>query len=362
QLATPYLIVPLNNAQFVCMATSFSWTSVQNAASYSIQISEDEEFNSIKIDSSNIINTSFFIAPDEALERGTNYFWRVNSSNGIETSEWSVVWSFYTDNLFTIFPNLTSPEFGYPSTPIPTYFNWDDIYICQNWSTEGYVIQISTNPEFTNLIIDEITYTSQYNTSNLEYGTTYYWRVWAFLGSINTDWNFGVFTTESAPVSNIDIPLQSGWNLISSNVIPEEPAMESVFEGTNNIVLVKNGAGQIYSPAFGINEIGNWNVEAGYYVYTNGGSILNISGTEVNPALQGIELNAGWNLVSYLRNSSMDIQQALSSISSNLIMVKNNSGGIYHPGYGINTLGEMQPGQGYWIYISSPALLIYPEN
>jgi len=138
--------------------------------------------------------------------------------------------------------------------------------------------------------------------------------------------------------------------------------MESVFEGMNNIVLVKNGAGQIYSPSFGINQIGDWNFEAGYYVYTNSSSILNITGTEVNPVLQGIQLNPGWHLISYLRNSPMNAQLALASITSNLIIAKNNLGGFYHPGFGINTLGDMQPGQAYWLYISSPVLLTYPEN
>ncbi len=97
------------------------------------------------------------------------------------------------------------------------------------------------------------------------------------------------------------------------------------------------------------------------YVYTTA-QYINISGAEVIPSQQGIELNSGWHLVSYLRNSPMNVQQALGSIASNLIIAKNNLGGIYHPGFGINTLGEMQPGQGYWLYISSPVLLTYPEN
>jgi len=170
------------------------------------------------------------------------------------------------------------------------------------------------------------------------------------------------FTTESSPPPFIEIPLSLGWNLISSNVIPDEPAMTSIFSGMNNYFLVKNDAGQIYSPFWGLEQIGDWNIEDGYYVYTNGSSILNISGAEVIPSQQGIELNAGWNLVSYFRNSPMNAQQALAGISSNLIMAKNNSGGFYHPGFGINTLGEMQPGQGYWLYISGPAILTYPGN
>ena len=162
--------------------------------------------------------------------------------------------------------------------------------------------------------------------------------------------------------NEINIDLNNGWNLISSNVIPEELSLDSIFKGINNIVIVKNGAGQFYSPAFGINQLGDWNVEDGYYVYTNNSGILNISGIQVNPLQNEIQLNAGWNLVSYLRNSLLDVQQALASISNSLILVKDNIGNIYHPFYGINTIGDMQPRKGYWLYMSAPAVLIYPGN
>ena len=53
---------------------------------------------------------------------------------------------------------------------------------------------------------------------------------------------------------------------------------------------------------------------------------------------------------------------ALSSISSSLVLAKNNAGGIYSPVFGINTLGNMQPGQGYYFYMNTAAILIYPAN
>ncbi len=264
----------------------------------------------------------------------------------------------YWDPTFILF---TPENQSYNLSTNPT-FDWSD-----QDDNNYYSIQISSDPNFSNIIINEnYIPVSEYNLPegfNFDFNTTYYWRVYGINNNYVDYWSSTwSFTTEPENPIAIDIPLNIGWNLISSNVIPDEPAMESVFEGMNNIVLVKNGAGQIYSPAFGINEIGDWNVEDGYYVYTNGSSILNISGNEVNPLLNGIYLNTGWNLVSYLRNSPMNVQQALTGISSNLILAKNNSGGFYHPGFGINTLGEMQPGQGYWLYMNAPAVLNYPGN
>jgi len=264
----------------------------------------------------------------------------------------------YWDPTFILF---TPENQSYNISTNPT-FDWND-----QDDNNYYSIQISSDPNFSNIIINEnYIPVSEYNLPegfNFDFNTTYYWRVYGINNNYVDYWSSTwSFTTEPENPIAIEIPLSLGWNIISSNIVPTEPAMESVFEGMNNIVLVKNGVGQIYSPAFGINQIGDWNVEAGYYVYTNAGSLLNISGNEVNPVLQGIELNAGWNLVSYLRNNPMNVQQALASISSNLIMAKNNSGGFYHPGFGINTLGDMQPGQGYWLYITAPTILNYPGN
>ena len=264
----------------------------------------------------------------------------------------------YWDPTFILF---TPENQSYNISTNPT-FDWND-----QDDNNYYSIQISSDPNFSNIIINEnYIPVSEYNLPegfNFDFNTTYYWRVYGINNNYVDYWSSTwSFTTEPENPIAIEIPLSLGWNIISSNIVPTEPAMESVFEGMNNIVLVKNGVGQIYSPAFGINQIGDWNVEAGYYVYTNAGSLLNISGNEVNPVLQGIELNAGWNLVSYLRNNPMNVQQALASISSNLITAKNNSGGFYHPGFGINTLGDMQPGQGYWLYITAPTILNYPGN
>jgi len=144
--------------------------------------------------------------------------------------------------------------------------------------------------------------------------------------------------------------------------LPLETAMETIFNQTENLVIVKNNEGQIYSPSFGINQIGNWDITQGYYVYVTSPSILQIEGILVNPLETPINLNQGWNLVSYLRNSEMLAQDALQGITGSMLFAKDKMGNIYHPGYGINNLGNMIPGQGYWIYMNAPAVLTFPGN
>lgn len=162
--------------------------------------------------------------------------------------------------------------------------------------------------------------------------------------------------------NNQYINLNAGWNTISANYLPDEPNLENIFAEMEELVIVKNADGQIFNPAQNINQIGDWNIAHGYMVYVTAPATLQITGTAVNPAETEINLVTGWNLVSYLRKSPLAINTAMAGISSSIILVKNNLGQLYYPAYGLNTLGNMQQGQGYWIYMSSPAALVYPGN
>ncbi len=381
-LDTPTLLSPENGQYILTDYISLSWSSIENATNYEIIVTDfnQQPFDTIISESNLLLNLDRFF-----LDAVHHFYWKVKAFNIENESLWSELWSFVyyvpipppppqpSDNFSNVFFS-NSQNYLINNRPIQ---NGDAVYAIYQksegvWQAGGYSLFSDGNLELT--VWGDDTRTPEKD--GFSVGETITFKVWD--SQLNKLWNANA-TYISGPsvyeingfsfVSNlitapddIYIPLIIGWNIISSNVIPDEPAMESVFEGMNNIVFVKNGAGQIFFPALGLNQIGDWNIEDGYYVYTNGSSILNITGTEVNPVLQGIQLNPGWHLVSYLRNSPMNAQQALSSISSNLIIAKNNLGGIYHPGFGINTLGEMQPGQAYWLYISSPALLTYPEN
>jgi hypothetical protein len=158
--------------------------------------------------------------------------------------------------------------------------------------------------------------------------------------------------------NNSNINLSSGWNTISSNIFSNAPNMDSIFAEMEELVSVKNADGQIYNPAQNINQIGDWNIAHGYMVYVTAPATLQITGTAVNPTETEINLVSGWNLISYLRNSQMPVGTALASINSSIILVKNNLGQLYYTAFGLNTIGNMQQGQGYWIYMNSSAVLV----
>ncbi len=388
-LEPPVLLLPENNAEIDSSNVLFTWAEVENATYYQIIIYQTEPNSYIFADE--ILNQNSFsisiIVPVPFCCHGRideYYTWKVKAFNETDSSQWSEIRNLnmyeppflesLSDNSSLVLIDGAANNITINNRQIQI---GDIIGVFYQktpgeWKIGGYSAWNGSSAGLT--VWGDDTRTPEKD--GFSVGETITYRIWD--SQLNKEWNANAtyFSGPSAYEINgisillslntipdeLNIPLQFGWNIISSNLIPDEPAMTSIFEGMNNYFLVKNDAGQIYSPFWGLEQIGDWNIEAGYYVYTNSSSILNISGNEVNPVLQGIQLNPGWNLVSYLRNSPMNAQQALAGISSQLIMAKNNLGGIYHPGFGINTLGEMQPGQGYWLYLSSPVVLTYPGN
>lgn len=159
------------------------------------------------------------------------------------------------------------------------------------------------------------------------------------------------------------VSVKSGWNIISSFIVPESLSIEDIFEDhTGDILIVKNARGHLYMPSLGLNTIGNWNMEEGYRVYANNDFYLMLFGEEAVPANYSIEVDQSWKYISYLRNSKMDIETALDSIIDNILIVKNSDGDIYMPSLGVNTIGNMIPGVGYSIYMNNSDELTYPDN
>jgi hypothetical protein len=52
----------------------------------------------------------------------------------------------------------------------------------------------------------------------------------------------------------------------------------------------------------------------------------------------------------------------VSPIVSNIVIMKNGSGAVYWPAFGVNGIGNMLPGQGYQIKLNATSTLTYPAN
>ena len=201
-----------------------------------------------------------------------------------------------------------------------------------------------------------------------------------FRSSEGTEWDMvqvdystgtGIYSANGFMVlSRFDVMVQrcmslhfaAGWNMFSINVTPDDQNIAAVMAPVaSELILVKNGSGQTYIPMYGINDIGNMAFDAGYQAYLKSNVTLDVCGRPVPPNTP-IDLPAGWSMVSYLPDVPINASVALATITSKLVLAKNNSGQTYIPMYGINDIGALEPGQGYQVYMKSAGTLMYPEG
>jgi hypothetical protein len=168
-------------------------------------------------------------------------------------------------------------------------------------------------------------------------------------------------TTEEGTSTSQVIPLQKGWNIVSTSVSPAASAMDSVFAALQSeITVVKNEAGERYRPAENINELGQWSSKEAYRVHAESDVMLAIKGDPLGSP--SITLEQGWNLVPYFHSSPLSVEEAVSSITEDLGPVKDEAGRVYLPEEDPDVLEQMEPGEGYRIYVHQATTLTYPEG
>ncbi len=98
KLMAPSLIYPEYDAKDVETNPDISWSEINGAAKYHLQLSKDIGFGSLIIDNPEITTT---LEPVEGLDTMTTFFWRVRALNGSSASDWTEVWKFTTNEKST---------------------------------------------------------------------------------------------------------------------------------------------------------------------------------------------------------------------------------------------------------------------
>jgi hypothetical protein len=244
-----------------------------------------------------------------------------------------------------------------------TSFGDRDAFVAK-YNDSGDIIAIDQGKSQQNVIFWDICISSNhslFSTGSFENEVT--------LGQINLSGNDdkNLLITKIADIdytiNELQIPLALGWNMISSYINPTDINVENLLEPIQeNLLLLRNNAGELYFPSLGINTIGNWDIAQGYKAYMMEEATLDIFGTKVVPEETPIELPQGWNWIAYLRDDEMSVVTAFEDIVDEILLVKNNVGNMYFPSLNINSLGNLEPTQGYQIYMMDAATLAYPAN
>ena len=189
--AAPNLISPANGATGVSTTPTMTWSSVAGAISYHIQISQSSQFTSLVYDQAGIVSTSHTI-PSGFLVGQTQYYWRVSASNAAGEGPFSTTRNFTTGIGVPAAPFLLAPANNATGVPRTATLDWSSVP-----NATSYRVQVSTDTNFSNLIINVVTgSSSQYTipSNALSYGTLYYWRANATnasgTGPWSLKWNF----------------------------------------------------------------------------------------------------------------------------------------------------------------------------
>jgi len=167
---------------------------------------------------------------------------------------------------------------------------------------------------------------------------------------------FNFELSHSLRLANLYIP--KGWSGISSPVTPENDNIETLSNSiVDELIILQNDNG-MYWPGQNVNTLGNWNMEQGYKIKVAQNVNMTISGSRLTS--QNLSMDLSWNLMPVLSECPADVADLFNG--KDVSIVKEVAGWrVYWPEFGINTLGELQPGKAYFALMGSEEELEFPE-
>lgn len=170
------------------------------------------------------------------------------------------------------------------------------------------------------------------------------------------------------------IDLIKGYNLFSTYVTPVNPDVSAVtkaLKDNGKLIKVQDEAGNSYEylGSFGgwSNKIGNVQKTEGYRIRVSSNSSLQITGRQISLPLD-IPLQAGWNFISYPRIDQVDAMSVVQALinENKLIKVLDEQGNSIENwgknGGWRNNIGNLTPGKGYKINVSSNTVLTIQQS
>ena len=165
--AVPTLVSPSDASADTDTLISFSWDAVAEADEYRIQLSLDQNFNSLEVDST-ITSNSLNVG---SLGFSAQYYWRVAGINVGGQGAWSQVRSFNTYSGLPENVSLVSPLNNAVNQDTLSTLIWNSADLALE-----YQLQVSSMSDFSTTMLDS-TLSDTSLSVDLDYGTQYYWRV-----------------------------------------------------------------------------------------------------------------------------------------------------------------------------------------
>jgi hypothetical protein len=156
---------------------SFIWSKLDSALEYRLLISESYTFDTAIVDTT-VSDTTENLS---GFEFDVDYFWKVIGINGTDSSNWSSI------RMFT--PKLLPPSLEYPAANAINVSTSDSLSWGASNGATSYEVQIATNDDFSSLVLIDTVTTLKKTFSDLDYYTSYYWRVRAIKDDVVSNWS-----------------------------------------------------------------------------------------------------------------------------------------------------------------------------
>jgi hypothetical protein len=195
-------VIQVSPADGALLATetfaTLEWDDLDAATMYEVKVYEEcpECLNPLEM---KLFGTYYTTVAGETcikitgLTAGTKYFWKVRvACDSPQVSKWSDLHSFDTALSTTI---RCSPECGAEDITLTPNFSWSKVT-----GATGYEVEVATDEEFTNIVASGETSIEAWDcTAELDYSTTYYWRVRAVKDGVYSGWTYCLFSTMDEP-------------------------------------------------------------------------------------------------------------------------------------------------------------------
>ena len=237
----PQLIAPANDSIHAPINPELSWSAINCAITYCLQVSTDSTFVGAKtVDACNITQSTYTFANNE-LDELTKYFWRSRTVIGNIYSDWSDTWTFTTrqeianqtinlNSGWNLISAYLNPFESDVSVLLTNIISNNNLLLLKN-KNDGFLF-----PYFD---IDNIT---AWNTMDA------YWTYVFQPASIE-------MTGQPVIPENTPIPLHHGWNWVPYLRSTPMNALTALSSISGKVLLVKNAEGQYYNPANGLNTL-----------------------------------------------------------------------------------------------------------
>ena len=154
------------------------------------------------------------------------------------------------------------------------------------------------------------------------------------------------------------VELAEGKNFVSLAVQPTDARMETLFAPVlDDILAVWSEDERRFAPGHA-DELAEWDWRKSYVVYAQRAVALDVTGEAIGDDAE-IALQTGLNSVPYTNTYPMHVEDAFAPLADVLVYVEDAAGRRYPTESGREALRQLEPGQGYKLYLDAPATLRY---